>query len=86
MDEVDLRYKDSIREALQSKNVSRLIELVPSLDEQSAVAAIDKWQTNYNSIMEKIRAGQDTTDLSESSINLLYELLDKAHLSGYHRS
>ena len=31
MDAVDMRYKDCIREALQAQNISRLIELVPSL-------------------------------------------------------
>ena len=33
MDEVDYDYQNSIREALQSGNVNRLIELVPSLSE-----------------------------------------------------
>ena len=36
MDDVDYRYKDFIREALQSGNVDKLMELVPSLSEQDA--------------------------------------------------
>ena len=35
MDEVDYRYKDSIRGALQNKNLYRLQELIPSLEEET---------------------------------------------------
>ena len=31
MDDVDYRYKHSIREALQNGNIDKLMELIPSL-------------------------------------------------------
>ena len=85
MDNVDYRYKDSIREALQDSDIDRLIELVPSLSEQEAQYYIDSWRLNYLETMQKIRNSQDTTDLDKESHELLFELLDKTHLSGYHR-
>lgn len=85
MDVVDMRYKDSIRESLQTQNVARLIELVPSLDEVSAKKIIDVWQSNYNLTMQMIRNNQDTTELDKQAVDMLYDLLDSANLSGYHR-
>lgn len=85
MDEVDYRYKDSIREALQNGNVSRLIELVPSLSEEDAQKYISRWNENYLETMQKIRNSQDTTNLDNESHELLYDLMDRAHLSGTSR-
>ena len=85
MDEVDRRYKDSIRRALQQGDVSRLTELIPSLSSSEASNYIEKWQRNYLETMEKIRASKDTTDLEEAASDMLYSLLDKVNLSGYHR-
>ena len=61
MDNVDLRYKDNIREALQFKDVSRLMELVPSLTEERACQCIDEWKLNYLETMSRIRNSQDTS-------------------------
>ena len=85
MDDVDYRYKDSIREALQSGNVDRLMELVPSLSEQDAEYYIRAWKQNYSETMQRIRNSQDTTDLDNATHEMLYTLMDKAHLSGYGR-
>ena len=85
MDEVDYRYKDSINRALLSKDIDRLMELVPSLSYEEAVDYIDKYQRNYQETMEKIRASQDTMKLDNETHEMLFDLLDKAHLSGYHR-
>jgi hypothetical protein len=35
--------------------------------------------------MQKIRNGQVTTDLDSEASQMLYDLLDEAKLSGYHR-
>lgn len=85
MDNVDMRYKDSIREALQMQNISRLMELVPTLDEVRAKEVIEEWQSNYNQTMQMIRNNQDTTELDKQAVDMLYDLLDSAKLSGYHR-
>ena len=85
MDEVDYRYKDSIREALQNGNVSRLMELVPALSEQDAQYYIEAWNKNYLETMQKIRNSQDTSDLDDAAHNMLFDLMDKANLSGYHK-
>ena len=85
MDDVDKRYKDSIRGALQSKDVSRLMELVPSIDEETARKYIEKWIYNYNETVEKTRSGFNTDFNVEKSWDIINELLDASHLSGYHR-
>ena len=85
MDDVDYRYKDSIREALQTGNVDRLMELVPSLSEENAQNYIESWKLNYLETMQKIRNGQDTMDLDSQAHEMLFDLMDKSHLSGYHR-
>lgn len=85
MDNVDLRYKDSIREALQTGDSVRLVELVPGMDMSRAEECISKWKENYLETMQKIRNGQDTTDLDSEASQILYDLLDEAKLSGYHR-
>ena len=85
MDDVDYGYKDSIREALQNGNVARLMELVPSISEQDAQYYIETWKQNYLETMQKIRNNQDTTDLDNQTFEILFELMDKVHLSGFHR-
>lgn len=85
MDDVDYRYKDSIREALQNGSVYKLMELVPSLSEQDAQYYILAWKQNYLETMQKIRNSQDTMDLDNAAHKMLFDLMDKAHLSGYHR-
>ena len=81
MDNVDYRYKDSIREALDNGSVSKLTQLIPSLSEDEAVHYIEKWKLNALETMTKIRSGQDTSELSNSAHNMLYDLLEKANLS-----
>ena len=85
MDEVDIRYRDSIREALQSQNADKLIQLVPSLTNEEAQYYIDSWTANYLETMTRIRRGQDTRDLDEQTYQLLGNLMDRAHLSRYHK-
>ncbi len=85
MDDVDYRYKDSIRESLQTENMDKLMELVPSLSEQDAQYYIQTWKQNYLEIMQKIRNGLDTTNLDNEQHEMLFNLIDKAQLSGYHR-
>ena len=85
MDDVDYRYKDSIREALQNENMDKLMELVPSLSEQDAQYYIQTWKQNYLESMQKIRNGLDTTNLDNEQHEMLFYLIDKAQLSGYHR-
>lgn len=85
MDTVDYRYKDSIREALQSSDVSRLLELIPSMNQEEAQSYIDQWSRNYQDTMESIRAGLDTMFLDEKTHQILSTLMEKANLSGYHR-
>ena len=85
MDEVDYRYKDSIREALQYGNISKLMQFVPSLSEEEAQRYIEEWKQNYLETMQKIRNSEDTTDLTARAHEMLFELMDKSHLSGYHR-
>ena len=85
MDDVDYRYKHSIREALQNGNIDKLMELIPSLSEQDAYYYAEAWKQNYLETMAKIRNSQDTRDLDDKSHEMLFDLMDKAHLSGYHR-
>lgn len=85
MDEVDLRYKDNIRDALQTGNVERLTTLIPGMSEERAKQCITEWKDNYLQTMQKIRNGEDTRKLDDASTNMLYSLLDEAHLSGYHK-
>lgn len=85
MDTVDYRYKDSIREALQSGDVNRLLELIPSMNQEEAQSYIDQWSRNYQDIMESIRAGLDTMFLDEKTHQILSTLMEKANLSGHHR-
>ena len=85
MDTVDHKYKDSIREALQHSNVDRLMELVPTISEEDACYYITLWKKNYLETMEKIRNGQDTRNLDDETHNMLNELMNKSHLSGYHK-
>ncbi len=85
MDDVDRRYKDSIREALQSKNADKLMELVPSLTEEDAHYYIDSWTANYLETMARIRNSQDTRELDDQTHQMLWDLMDRANLSGYHR-
>lgn len=85
MDEVDWRYKDNIREALNSGNVNRLTELVYDLDETEAREIISKWQKNYQMTMQMIRASQDTSKLDAETNEMLDSLFERANLSGYHR-
>ncbi len=85
MDDVDRRYKDSIREALQSRNADKLMELVPSLTEEDAHYYIDSWTANYLETMARIRNSQDTRELDDQTHQMLWDLMDRANLSGYHR-
>ncbi len=85
MDEVDYRYKDSIKEALQTGNINKLMELVPSIDEQEAQDYMKRWQQNYLDTMKKIRMGLDTSDLEKTSYEIANDLMNKASLSGYKR-
>lgn len=85
MDEVDYRQKDLIREVLQARNVSGLMQLVPSLDEEAAEYYVNLWQNNYSETMSRIRNNQDTSVQETENQNILFDLLDKSHLSGYHR-
>ena len=85
MDEVDYRYKDSIKEALQTGDINKLMELVPSIDEQEAQDYIDRWQKNYLDTMKKIRMGLDTAEQEKTSYEITNDLINKASLSGFKR-
>ncbi len=85
MDDVDNRYKDSIRDALQSKNTDKLMELIPSLTEEDANYYIDSWTEKYLETMSRIRNGQDTQELDGQMHQMIWNLMDQVHLSGYHR-
>ena len=85
MDEVDYRYKDSIKEALQTGNINKLMELVPSIDEQEAQDYMKRWQQNYLDTMKKIRMGLDTSDLEKTSYEIANDIMNKAKLSGFKR-
>ena len=84
MDEVDKRYRDSIREALQSKDVDRLMQLVPSLGSSEAQDYIDRYDDLYLKTMAKIRLSKDTQDEIAEMYEILDGLLVKADLSGPH--
>ena len=82
MDEVDKRYRDSIREALSKKDIDKLMQLVSSLSAQAAQSYIDEWTKLDSKTMDKIGHSIDTT----AEIERIYEILDglllKANLSG----
>ena len=85
MDNVDRTYEHNIMQALQSRNIERLKELVPGIDSEKAEEYINRWQENYNSIMSGVRGGLDTSKTEDSSLQMLNELLEEANLSGFHR-
>ena len=85
MDEVDYKYKNSIREALQEGNVDRVMELVPELELEEAENYVNEWKENYEETMSNIRNSLDTMFLEEKTHKILNELMDRAHLSGYHK-
>lgn len=85
MDQVDYRYKSSIREALQSGDVSRLMELVPGLSAGSAEDYIEQWKINYLETMQLIRDSRDTSHLDDAAHAIIDDLMDKANISGYHK-
>ena len=86
MDEVDVRYRDDIMEALQVRNVGRLMELVPGMNYERANDCIDRWQENYGMMMAKTRLGEDTTELERESINMLEDLVEEANLQQNRKS
>ena len=61
------------------------MQLVPSLDEEAAEYYVNLWQNNYSETMSRIRNNQDTSVQEAENQNILFDLLDKSHLSGYHR-
>ena len=85
MDEVDYKYKNSIREALQEGNVDRVMELVRELELEEAENYVNEWKENYEETMSNIRNSLDTMFLEEKTHKILNELMDRAHLSGYHK-
>ena len=85
MDEVDYKYKNSIREALQEGNVDRVMELVPELELEEAENYVNEWKENYEETMSNIRNSLDTMFLEEKTHKILNELMERAHLSGYHK-
>ena len=85
MDEVDYKYKNSIREALQEGNVDRVMELVPELELEEAENYVNEWKENYEETMANIKNSLDTMFLEEKTHKILNELMERAHLSGYHK-
>ena len=82
MDEVDRRYFDNIRDALNSKNVDKLLSVCTSMSEEEAANYITKWNDISNNMMEKIRASIDTTEESQELYDILYGICEKYPLSG----
>lgn len=82
MDEVDRRYFDNIRDALNSKNAEKLRSVCTSMSEEEAYAYVTKWNYVTNNMMEKIRASIDTTKESEELSDILYDICEKYPLSG----
>ena len=84
MDEVDFAYRENIREALDSKNVDRLAELVNG-DYDYAYDKMQRYQELSERIMGKVRAGTYTGEEAEEVVQIIDSCLCKANLSGYRR-
>lgn len=84
MDEVDFAYRENIREALDSKNVDRLAELVND-DYDYAYDKMQRYQELSERIMGKVRAGTYTGEEAEEVVQIIDSCLSKANLSGYRR-
>ncbi len=82
MDEVDRRYFDSIRGALDSKSVDKLLSVCTSMSEEEAHSYISSWNNISNDMMKKIKASIDTTKESEKLYDIIYEICKKYPLSG----
>ena len=85
MDEVDLEYKNEIMESLNEKDVNRLMSLIPDMEYERALECVDRWHENMGLQMASTRMGEDTTELESEALGMLYDLLDEAKLSGFHK-
>ena len=85
MDTVDLEYKNEIMDSLNEKDVNKLMSLIPNMDIERAQQCINKWNENIGLQMAGARMGEDTTELENEAIGMLYDLLDEAKLSGYQK-
>lgn len=85
MDEVEIEYRHSIMQALQSASSEKLMELVPGMSVDRAKECINKWKENYNTIMSRIRSSIDTTEVENEQLQMLNDLLEEANLFGFHK-
>ncbi len=82
MDEVDIAYIGNISSALASKDIDKLMELVPSISEEDAISYIKSYEDSINEIRNNNRNMIDTSVIYAHLSNLTHDLYRKAHLSG----
>ena len=68
MDEANLVYIENIKNALQSKDVTKLMELVPTLEERDAITEINEWHYRIELREQRLRETEDTTDMDFDAI------------------
>ena len=61
------------------------MELVPELELEDAENYVNEWKENYEETMSNIRSSLDTMFQEKKTHKILNELMDRAHLSGYHK-
>jgi len=68
MDEANLVYIENIKNALQNKDVTKLKELVPTLEERDAITEINEWHYRMELKEQRLRETEDTTDMDFEAI------------------
>ena len=81
MDEVDIRYRENIRDALDSKDIEKLADLIGDYD-----YACKKMEQQLSEIvMGKVRAGNYMGEEAAELVEIIDSCLSKANLSGFRR-
>ncbi len=83
MDEVDIRYRENIRDALDSKDIEKLADLVGDYD--YACKKMERYQQLSEIVMGKVRAGNYMGEEAAELVEIIDSCLSKANLSGFRR-
>lgn len=83
MDEVDIRYRENIRDALDSKDIEKLADLIGDYD--YACKKMERYQQLSEIVMGKVRAGNYMGEEAAELVEIIDRCLSKANLSGFRR-
>lgn len=85
MNDVELRYKDDIRNALRTANVEELISLIPDISEGKAEECIKEYESLYLDLMDKKQNNLNVLDVTTKIDSLLKSLLNHGNSSEYRK-